>query len=176
MKTSAGQRSNFATAAGPRLRCFLGSSLIPVVLLLCAPASANANVCVSETFHVSRVQGHVTDQYGEVLPTVRITLKKSGIVVLESTTDDKGDFHLKVSPGEYELLFEARGFALSGAPLKVGFGLRSIFRSNRLYLALAVSSEGCAPNLTTSYKEYKRQIRAFEPRFGEDTKDYATQK
>jgi hypothetical protein len=131
---------------------------------------------VSQTFHVYRVHGHVTDQYGETLPTVRITLKRSGNVVLESTTDDKGDFHLKVSPGEYELLFKAPGFALSSAPLQVGFGLGSIFRSNTLHLALAVSSEGCAPNLTTSYKEYKRQIRAFEPRVGEDAKDHATQK
>ena len=170
------KRSGNSRQRGFWLRCFLGPIPIVVVLLLCAPATANANVCVSQTFSVSAIHGFVTDQNGEIIPKVRIMLQRSGNTVLESTTDDKGDFQLKASPGRYDLRVDAPGFMPSWAPLKVGFGPKSWFRSKTLYVALAVGLMGCAPDFTTSYKEYKRTLRVFEAGGGDHTKDKATQK
>ena len=149
------------------LRCFLGPIPILFALLLCASANAHADVCVSQTFHVARVHGHVSDQNGEKIPNVEIALKKAGKIVLEGTTDDAGDFHLKASPGKYDLEVRARGFEPGWAPLMVGPGPKTWFRSNTLYVTLEVGSFKCLPNVTTSYKEFKNQIRVPEPGFGE---------
>ena len=152
---------------GFRLRCFLEPNLIFLALPLCASTYAHANVCVSKTFNVARVLGHVCDQNGEKIPNVEIALEKAGKIVLEGTTDDAGDFHLHASPGKYDLDVRAKGFESGWAPLVVGRGPKSWFRSNTLYVTLAVGSLICPPNVTTSYKEFKKQIRALEPGFGE---------
>jgi hypothetical protein len=131
---------------------------------------------VSQTIHVTQVHGHVSDQRGENIPGARITLKRAGNTALETTADNKGDFRLNAPPGTYDLDVQAPGFEIGWAPLKVGLGPKSWFRSNTLYVALAVGSFDCPPNVTTSYKEFKKQIRAFEAGFGEQKQDNATQR
>ena len=158
------------------LRCFLGPSPMLLALTLCTSPIASANVCVSQTLHIFRIHGHVTDQFGENIPGARISLKRAGIAVLESPADDTGDFRLKVKPGKYDLYVQAPGFEHGWAPLKVGFGPKSWFRANTLYVALAVGSLNCPPNVTTSYREFKRQIRASKVEFEEHKQKNATQR
>jgi hypothetical protein len=137
---------------------------------------ASANICVSRTLHVLRIHGHVTDQLGRDIPGAKITLKKAEKTVLEFFADDSGSFRFKTPSGNYDLIVQFPGFERGWTELNVGFGPKTWFRPNTLYIALAVGSLYCPPKITTSYREYKKQIRAYEAELEEHKQEHATQK
>jgi len=117
---------------------FVGRHLVffsVLLALLCG--SARANVCVYPTIHVLSVQGQVSDPLGEAIPQVRVIAKRGQQTVAESTANQQGNFHLRVPRGEYDIHFEAPGFAPGYAHIKVGFGVRSAFHSSFIKIVLS---------------------------------------
>ena len=158
------------------LRCFLGPSPMLLALAMCTPPIASANVCVSQGLYVSQVHGQVTDQLGEIISRARITLRQDEKTVLESTADDGGDFRLAVPPGNYDLLVQAPGFTRAWTELVVVFGPKTWFRSNTLYVALAVGSLDCPPDVTKNRREVERQISAHKVELERQKQEHGRQK
>jgi len=121
------------------LRCFLGKRLTLVFLLCFLSKNAIANECSYRPVYVRNLLGHVSYATGEDAHGAKITVKDGAKAVFQSTTNQKGDFQLKVPRGEYELTAEAPGFLPSAAHVHVGFSLRSLFRRDLIKLRLDVT-------------------------------------
>ena len=149
------------------------SSLILFCLLNSLQASAN--VCVHPTLRLSRVQGVVTDQMGEIIPGALVTLKRNGSSDIETTTDSMGRFALKRISGQYWLQIKAPGFAYVSSPVKIGFDIRNLIHSDTLRVILPIGGDYCE-SPTTSKREFQNKINAYNRQYkGIDQKN-ATQK
>ncbi len=163
------------TAAGPRLRCFLGVAI--VLATLNARSSATAQVdCISPApITVSRVQGQVFDPTGAVVPGVVISLVGEGGSTLQVTTDQQGRFQLSVSPGRYILKAVVPMFQMAAIELNVKEDVNALNPSGELRVILGLGGSFC-PWVTTSNREFQQIIRANKKRIEESAQRNATQK
>jgi len=82
-----------------RIRAILGAVLAAAVLFGQAAASAQGEK--------GTVTGRVVDAHGQPIAGARVTVV--GETDAEAATDEKGEFRLELTPGEYRLQFEADG-------------------------------------------------------------------
>jgi len=180
MKPPATEKSVFATAAGPRLRCFLGGILCLMVavvqFLFAAPAVAQADCFGYKTLFVSRVQGRVFDQMAEPVANVEVSLMRDGNVVGEVRTDANGRFTINAVDGEYKLYAKAPGFMSAYAVLNVGSDLMHALHPSNLWLILGVGMYEPCPSSTTSHRQFLQIVRPYKQRFQGIDQNHATQK
>jgi hypothetical protein len=112
---------------------------ILLALFLCLSASASTTSCTYKKIHVLDVRGHVGNQLLENLPGARVTMRKSGQTVAETTADQNGDFRVKVPRGEYDMIISADGWYPSSTHLNVGFSLTALFHDKPIRVFLTVS-------------------------------------
>ena len=131
--------------------------------------------CVFKTLHLSRMQGIVTDQFGEVIPGATVRLKQGDGIIAEVQADEQGQFAIKGVSGHYDLSIKARGFAEAWSPVEIGPDLQNSFHSNVLRVMLLVGAGEECEVLTTNKHEFDKAVRAHNQRFKGIEKN-ATQK
>jgi hypothetical protein len=131
--------------------------------------------CVFKTLHLSRLQGIVTDQIGEVIPGATVMLKQGDGIIAEVHTDETGQFAIKGVSGHYDPAIKAREFAEAWSPVKIGPNFQSLFYSNVLRVMLLVGAGEECEVLTTSKHEFEKAVRAHNQRF-KGIENNATQK
>jgi hypothetical protein len=107
---------------------------------------------------VSRVQGRVFDPSGVPVPGAQIALSREGAQQIQSKTDAKGEFTLRVPSGSYRFKAKLQGFEVTEAELEVGNDLANLARPTALKVILALPGMNC-PWVTASNKEFKELVR-----------------
>lgn len=141
------------TSAGPRLRCFLGSSILAIVLVASSSALAQSDCIVPHGVAVPQVRGQIFDAFGIAVPFATVTvLGIDGAV--QTTADDTGHFSFNVPAGHYVFKAEAEGFSYSSAELKVGRSWESVIGRQNLKVMLGFGDTYC-PLVTTSKQKFE---------------------
>ena len=163
MKSPATPRIDFATAAGPRLRCFLKAALLlALVTGFCRATPANGTTCPApEELGVNKLQGAVYGPSGISLAQIHILLSREGKLVAQTTTDGSGKFEFKIGRGLYDLELQFFGSKSMDLKVRVGPGHGGLFHPARLRIVLGLSGTRCG-FATTSSKEFKRAIKRLE--------------
>jgi hypothetical protein len=167
MNAPATMKSIFATAAGPRLRCFLGRSALFFALAQCFCAIADASICVGSRVYVIGVHGVVVDTHEKEIPGALVTISTNAGIIAQAKTDETGHFHIKAPHGVYGVQVHASGYQDGTAELRVGLGLKSIFHTGILFFPLTTALGYCDMQPTTNHRllkvetDYWREV--FEP-------------
>src|SRR5260370_10576652 len=66
------------------------------------------------------VTGVVLDPSDALIPGVSVFLSSGNTDLVRSSTDEKGEFHIEVPQGRYELRFEREGFSTARTRLSAG--------------------------------------------------------
>lgn len=142
----------------------LNNLFLALLILAPIPATCLAQ-CVVRTIPISRVEGTVVDPSGEPIPNVEVNLKQDGKVISSITADEAGRFSLSVSPGNYDLNANARGFVPGFARIDVGHDAVRLFKSTHLWMILVVGMlEDHCTFTTTSRRKFEKAIQEHKKR------------
>jgi hypothetical protein len=100
----------------------------------------------------------VFDPSGVPVPGAQIALSREGAQQIQSKTDAKGEFTLRVPSGSYRFKAKLQGFEVTEAELEVGNDLANLARPTALKVILALPGMNC-PWVTASNKEFKELVR-----------------
>ena len=106
----------------------------------------------SQVSQTGSIRGVVTDQNGEPLPGVSVTVTSPSLIGTQSTiTNDKGVFRVpSLPPGVYEVKLELPGFKTliqSGIVVRVGMTVEIGFKMEQSQLAEEVTVVATAPTV-----------------------------
>ena len=169
MKSSVHDIAESGRTAGPRLRCFLNT---PMLLLLVMGSSgatavyAAAPCPVLPDMSLARMQGTVYGPSGVAVPQVLVRVTQDGRQVAQGQTDDHGKFQLKVEPGNYVVHVQFLQTKSIDLYVRVGHNLGGFFHSARLRIILGLSGAKCS-YATTKSKQFKAELKRFEQRLVE---------
>ena len=103
MKHPAVQKAAIATAAGPRLRCFLGHAFMLMLLCGFIHSPAHAQLEADGPIHLTRVQGIVANTSGQRVAGAAVTLSRDGKALQTTHTDSSGAFRFDHASGRLTL-------------------------------------------------------------------------
>jgi len=160
MNNPAKKKIVIATAAGPRLRCFLDFGSILVIIFVFALENAQGQIVVLKPLHLSHAYGYVLSETGSPLAGVQVALA-SGVQPSEAVvTDAKGYFDFSNSKGEYLLHVRTPGSASANRQVVVGADVRALFHRGPLYIMIKpVVCEDCVSPVFTNRKQFDRAVR-----------------
>jgi len=148
-----------ATAAGPRLRCFLGAVISICLMGAFVGIPVQAQIEVLKPLHIRRVQGYVTNETGQAVAGARIELFRDGRPVIKAKSDQTGWFRIDGAGGRYVLGAWA-GTTEVGREVAVGTNPLTLICHKTLYIM--VRTEGscmdCSIRVYTSKKQFFNAI------------------
>jgi len=156
MKHAAAQKTVFASAAGPRLRCFLGRTFA-VWIVLCVVAHAQLEM--PKPFRLSHLAGVVVDPNGKPVDNAEITLLRDDKVVRTTQTDAAGRFAIKNVTGHYSIRMKTPNYSIVSRDVFVQLELVTQIAGNRLYVILGPGqcSDDCS-TVVTSKNDFDRAL------------------
>jgi len=162
MKIPATQTSDFVTAAGPRLRCFLRTALLLLLATgFCSATAAYAACPALPEFGVNKIRGAVYGPSGFAVPQIMVQVSREGKLVAQTKTDGKGRFEFKTGPGPYDLKFVFIASESMDLKVRVGRGHGGFFHPARLQVLLGLSGTRCG-FATTNSGEFKKALKRFK--------------
>ena len=161
MNHRAAQVAILERPAGPRLRCFLTVALL--LFLVKGSSGETAEVAMPcalpPEMALSRIQGTVYSPSGVPLAKILIQAVQDGKIVVQTQTDDRGRFELKVAPGSFKIHVQYLGYKSMDMNVRVGHG--GGFHAARLRIVLGISGARCS-FATTSSRELKKAIKRYQ--------------
>jgi hypothetical protein len=155
-------RQIFAIAAGPRLRCFLGTMLLVLAGCLLLSSQVYAQLTPEGPLHVSRIQGIVVNGHGKPVAGATVTLARGEgeETEFETTTDDSGRFHFDHVSGKYLLRVARTEYAGASREVVVGEALMYVMRRNTIYAIVGpgACTDDCS-SVFASRNEFDRVIK-----------------
>jgi hypothetical protein len=160
MSLRAAQVAILERPAGPRLRCFLAAALLIVLVKGSSGATTDhAMTCASPpAMNLSRIQGTVYGPSGVAISKILVQAVQNGKIAVQTQTDDRGRFELKVAPGSLNVHVQYLGYKSMDLNVRVGHG--GGFHAARLRIVLGLSGTRCN-FATTSRKQFKDEIKRY---------------
>jgi flagella basal body P-ring formation protein FlgA len=155
-----GARQIFAIAAGPRLRCFLGTMFLALAAYLLLSSQVYAQVADDGALHVARFQGIVVNSHGTPVAGAKVTLARGEKVKHETTTDSSGRFHFDHVSGDYMLHVDRTEYAGATREVIVDEILPILMLRNSIYVI--VGPGACSDDCSSFYAskgEFDRAIK-----------------
>jgi Carboxypeptidase regulatory-like domain len=133
--------------------------------------------CGYHTIPVSRVEGSVSDPYGQPIPNAKVELKRDNERIAAATTNEQGEFSIQAPAGRYELRATSQPFAPGYAYIGLGSDLATLFRSSHLWMILTpgLVIDQCTL-VTTSRKGFESAVQRHKQELEQFNKNHATQK
>jgi len=154
------RHSILMTPAGPRLRCFLGASLVAGILMLFSTCSCYAQIKVLKPLHLLHVYGYVLSKAGKPLSGVQVALASGRQPSEAVLTDTNGHFDFPDAKGEYLLHVRIRGSASANRQLVIGANVRAYFHRGPLFIMIEPDlCEDCISPVFTSKKQFDRAVQ-----------------
>jgi hypothetical protein len=155
-------RQIFAIAAGPRLRCFLGTMLLILAGWLLVSTQLFAQITVEGALHVSHIQGIVVNSHGKPVVGAKVTLARGEgeKVQFKTTTDGSGRFRFDHVSGKYLLHVEHTENAGASREVVVGEVLMTVMLRNTIYVIAGpgACTDDCS-SVFASKSEFDRVIK-----------------
>ena len=156
---------------------------LPVLALLaglgCAISFAQGRFsdCIGQkTVYVVDVHGKVFDPSGVPISRAIVSLLRDGKLLQETQTDDRGKFRIRRVTGWYTIQVTSSGFQDASVEIHAGPDVRANFNSGNIKVILGVGSFQPCPSATTSNRDVKKIIRAYNEKLKGNAEKNATQK
>ncbi len=152
--------SIFKTAAGPRLRCFLGSTWHLLLLIGLLSVSLHAQVEIPKALHLTHVGGYVVNSHGKPVVNVEVTLVRDDKVAFRTRTDGAGAFDFDHVSGKFWLRVARSDFAPAAREVTVQSELVTYLERKKLYVVVGPGAcmDECS-SVFTSRNEFDQAIR-----------------
>ena len=152
----------FATAAGPRLRCFLGTMLLVLSGSLLLSSQLHAQFEPEGPLHVAHIQGIVVNTHGKPVAGARVTLARSEgePVKHETTTDSAGRFRFDHVSGQYLLRVNRTEYAGASREVIIEELLPILMLKNTIYVIVGpgACTDDCS-SVLASKSEFDRILK-----------------
>ncbi len=160
MTRSQAGKSILKTAAGPRLRCFLGRTCRLLCLCALLQVSLHAQVDLPRALHLTHVGGYVMNSHGKPVVNVEVSLVKDDAVAFATRTDSTGYFDFDHVSGKYWLRVARSDYAPAAREVTVQGEIVTYLERKKLYVI--VGPGACADECSsvyTSRHEFDHAIR-----------------
>ncbi len=159
---------------GFRLRCFL-SAAVTLGCIGSISTMAQVDCVLPRQINVSRIQGHVYDPWGRAIPGAEVSLSDAGKVIQQQSTDEEGSFSFPQHSGRFEFAATVKFMQPSRVVLQVGNDLVHFIHHDDLFVLIGLPGSYCSW-ITTSHREFAREIANNKIRMKEFKEKNATQK
>jgi len=133
--------------------------------------------CIGQkTLYVVDVHGKVFDSSGVPISNAVVSLLRDGKLLGETQTDEQGKFRIRRVTGWYTIYVKSPDFQDASVEIHSGPDVRANFNSGEIKVILGVGSFHPCPSATTSSREVKKIIRAFNEKLKGNEQTDATQK
>ena len=159
MKRRVSCRSILATAAGPRLRCFLAAAFL-IVLCMGGTSFLNAQIEIAGPERLSHVEGYVVNPVGHPAADLEITLMRDDKVAYQTKTDKSGEFRFEHVSGHFTLRVARSEYSPATREIVVTEEIVTTLERKKLYVILGPGAcQDACSSVFTSKREFDKAIR-----------------
>lgn len=165
MRIPATQRIDFATAAGPRLRCFLGRALGVAVLCWAACGALHAQLEAPPSIRITHVAGYVMNSHGKPVANAEVSLVRDEKVAHSTRTDGNGAFRIEHVSGSYLFRVGRTEYAPAEQQIVVTPEIVTDLERKKLYVVVGpgACADACS-SVYTSQRAFEKAIRKLNGR------------
>ena len=159
MRRRVSWRSILETAAGPRLRCFLGGAFW-ILLCIAGSGSLSAQIDIPGPERLSHVDGFVANPAGHPVADLEVTLLRDDKVAYQTKTDKSGEFRFEHVSGHFTLKVARSEYSPAVQEIVVTDEIVTTLERKKLYVMLGPGAcQDACSSVFTSKHDFDKAIR-----------------